>query len=120
VKKAKIQLMEGQLDRFVMLNDESPQDMYNWLNKLVNKVRAYGSRRWSGWRMIEKMLRAYAIMDTTVTSLIQQDPTFKRVALDDILGKNHQPWDACLISQPCEELVQGHHFLKKTRHCLQS
>jgi hypothetical protein len=40
VKKARRQLIEGQLDRFVMLDNESPQEMY--------KVRAYGSRRW-GW-----------------------------------------------------------------------
>jgi hypothetical protein len=46
VKKAKRQLVEGQLDRFVMLDGESPQDMYNQLKKLVNKVRAYGLRRW--------------------------------------------------------------------------
>jgi hypothetical protein len=46
VKKAKRQLIEGQLDRFVMLDDEDPQEMYNRLKKLVNKVRAYGSRRW--------------------------------------------------------------------------
>jgi hypothetical protein len=38
VKKAKKQLIEGQLNRFVMLDDEGPQEMYNWLKKLVNKV----------------------------------------------------------------------------------
>jgi hypothetical protein len=53
MKKAKRQLIEGQLDRFLMLNDEDPQEMYNWLKKLVNKVRAY------------------AVKDTTVISLIQ-------------------------------------------------
>jgi hypothetical protein len=38
------------------------------------------------------MLRAYAINDTTVISLIQQDPTFKKLTLDDILDKiiNHE------------------------------
>jgi hypothetical protein len=38
------------------------------------------------------MLKAYAIMDTTVISLIQQDPTFKKMTLDDVLGKiiNHE------------------------------
>jgi hypothetical protein len=41
VKKAKRQHIEGQLDRFVMLDDESPQEMYNWLKKLVNEVGAY-------------------------------------------------------------------------------
>jgi hypothetical protein len=44
VKKAKRQLIEGQLDRFDMLDDEDPQEMYNRLKKLVNKVRAYGSK----------------------------------------------------------------------------
>jgi hypothetical protein len=39
VKKANRQLIEGQLDRFVMLGDEDPQEMYNRLKKLVNKVR---------------------------------------------------------------------------------
>jgi hypothetical protein len=42
VKKAKRQLIDGQLDRFAMLDDEDPQEMYNQLKKLVNKVRAYG------------------------------------------------------------------------------
>jgi hypothetical protein len=43
VKKATRQLIEGQLDRFVMLDDEDPQEIYNRLKKIVNKVRAYGS-----------------------------------------------------------------------------
>jgi hypothetical protein len=29
VKKAKRQLIEGQLDRFVLLDDEDPQELYN-------------------------------------------------------------------------------------------
>jgi hypothetical protein len=92
VKKAKRQLIEGQLDRFVMLDDEGPQEMYNRLKKLVNKVQAYGSRRWGDRRMIDRMLRGYAVKDTTVISLIQQDPTFKKMSPDDILGKiiNHE------------------------------
>jgi hypothetical protein len=87
VKKAK-----RQLDRFVMLNDEDPQEMYNQLKKLVNKVRAYGSKRWGDRRVIDRMLRAYVVKDTTVISLIQQDPTFKKMTLDDVLSKmiNHE------------------------------
>jgi hypothetical protein len=91
MKKVKIQLVKGQLERFVMLDDESTQEMFNQLKRLVNKIRDYGSRKWSDWRLIQRMLRAYAIKDTTVTSLIQQDPTFKRMILNDVLGKtiNH-------------------------------
>jgi hypothetical protein len=92
MKKAKRQLIEGQLDRFAMLDDEEPQEMYNQLKKLVNKVRAYGSRRRGGSRVIDRMLWAYTIKDTTVISLIQWDPTFKKMTLDDVLGKiiNHE------------------------------
>jgi hypothetical protein len=87
VKKAKIQLIEGQLDRFIMLDDESPQHMFNQLKRLVNKIRSYGSRRWSDQMMIQRMLRAYSIKDIMVPSLIQQDPSFKRMTLDDVLGR---------------------------------
>jgi hypothetical protein len=92
VKKAKRQLIAGQLDRFVMLEDEDHQEMYNRLKKLVNKVRAYSSRRWGDRRAIEKMLRAYAVKDTMVIFLIQQDLTFKKMTSDDVLGKiiNHE------------------------------
>jgi hypothetical protein len=92
VKKAKRKLIEGLLDMFAMLDDEGPQEMYNWLMKLVNKVRAYGSRRWGDRRVTDRVLRGYAVKDTTVISLIQQDPTFKKMSLDDVLGKiiNHE------------------------------
>jgi hypothetical protein len=92
VKKAKRQLIAGQLDRFVILEDEDHQEMYNRLKKLVNKVRAYSSRRWGDRRAIEKMLRAYAVKDTMVIFLIQQDLTFKKMTSDDVLGKiiNHE------------------------------
>jgi hypothetical protein len=83
VRKAKRQLIEGKLDRFVMLHGEDPQEMLNWLRKLVNKVRAYGSRRWGNRKVIDRMLRDYAIKDTMVISLIQQDPTFKKMTLHD-------------------------------------
>jgi hypothetical protein len=33
------------------------------------------------------MLQAYVVKDTMALSLIQQDPTFKKMTLDDVLGK---------------------------------
>jgi hypothetical protein len=68
VKKVKRQLIEGQLDRFVVLDDENPQEMDNQLKKPVNMVRAYGSKRWDDRGVIDRMLRGYAIKDTTVIS----------------------------------------------------
>jgi hypothetical protein len=42
--------------------------------------------------MIQRMLKAYFVKDTTVTSLIQQDLTHKRMTPDDVLGRiiNHE------------------------------
>jgi hypothetical protein len=38
------------------------------------------------------MLRGYAVKDTTIIFLTQQDPTFKKMSPDDVLGKiiNHE------------------------------
>jgi hypothetical protein len=92
MKKAKRQLFEGQFDRFVMLDDKSSQEMYNRLKKFVNKVRDYGSRRWGDRRVIDRMLRAYVVKDTTLISLIKKDPTFKKMTPNDVLSKiiNHE------------------------------
>jgi hypothetical protein len=89
--KVKRQLIDRPLDRFVMFDDESSQEMYNQRKNLVNKVRAYDLKRCGDQRVIDKMLRAYAVKDTTVISLIQQDPTFKKMTSDDVIGKiiNH-------------------------------
>jgi hypothetical protein len=44
VRMAKIEMLEGQLNRFVMFDDETPQDMFNQLKKMINKVKALGSK----------------------------------------------------------------------------
>jgi hypothetical protein len=103
-----------------MLYDEDPKEMYNWLKKLINKVRVYDSRRWDDQRLIDRMIQAYAAKDTTVTSLIQQDPTFKKMTPDDVLGKiiNHE----MLVeeAQHIKNLSKGVISSKKIRHCFQS
>jgi hypothetical protein len=47
VRKSKVEMLEGQLERFVMLDDETSQEMYNRMKLMVNKVRAYGSKKWT-------------------------------------------------------------------------
>jgi hypothetical protein len=107
MKKDKRQLIEGKLDRFIMLDDEDPQEMYNWLKRLINKVRACGSRRWGDRRVIDRMLRAYAIMDITLISLIQQDPAFKKMTPDDVLAKITNPEMHVEEAQHVKNLSKG-------------
>jgi hypothetical protein len=42
VRKAKVEMLEGQLNRFIMYDDETPQEIFNRLKKLVNKARVLG------------------------------------------------------------------------------
>jgi hypothetical protein len=44
VRKAKIEMVEGQLNKFIMFDDESPQDMFNQLKMMVNKAKSLGSK----------------------------------------------------------------------------
>jgi hypothetical protein len=45
VRKAKIDMLEGQLNRFVMFDNKTPQDMFNRLKKLINKAKAQESKK---------------------------------------------------------------------------
>jgi hypothetical protein len=57
-RMAKIEMLEGQLNRFIMLDDETPQYMFNRLKKMVNKVKALGSKRWTDRMLIKRLMRA--------------------------------------------------------------
>jgi hypothetical protein len=92
IQKAKIEMLEGQLDRFVMLDDETPQEIYNLMKLMVNKVRAYGSKRWTNRLMVKILFRAYTIRDTILVSIIRGDPNYRRMTPDDVLARiiNHE------------------------------
>jgi hypothetical protein len=92
VRKVKIDMVKGQLNRFVMFDDEIPQDMFNRLKKLVNKKKALGSKKWTDHMLMEHMMRAYTPMNYNVVALIRQDPTYKRMSSDNVLDMimNHE------------------------------
>jgi hypothetical protein len=85
--KAKIDMLEGQLNRFVMLDDEITQDMFNLLKKLVNEAKTLGSKKWTDRMLTEHMMRAYTLMNYNMVALIHQDPAYKRMSSDDVLGR---------------------------------
>jgi hypothetical protein len=75
-----------------MLDDETSQEMYNRMKLMVNKVRVYGSKKWTSKLMAQILLRAYTIRDTTLVSIIRSDPKLKRLTPEDILARiiNHE------------------------------
>jgi hypothetical protein len=76
----------------VILDDETPQEMYNRMKLMVNKVIPYGSKRWTNKLMVQRLLRAYTIRDTTLVSILRGDPNLKRMTPEDVLARiiNHE------------------------------
>jgi hypothetical protein len=87
VRKAKVEMLKGQLNHFIMYDDEMTHEMFNRLKKLVNKARALGSKKWT-----DRMLMAYTPMNYNIVALIYQDLTYKKMTYDDVLGRimNHE------------------------------
>jgi hypothetical protein len=72
VRKAKVEMLEGQLNHFIMYDDETPHEMFNRLKKLVNKARALGAKKWTDHRLTERLMMAYTPMNYNVMALIRQ------------------------------------------------
>jgi hypothetical protein len=92
---ANIEMLEGQLNRFIMFDDETPQDMFKRLKKMVNKAKALGYKQWTDRMLIERLIRAYTPMNYNVVALICQDPTYKRMTSNDVLRRiiNHEMYN---------------------------
>jgi hypothetical protein len=92
VRKAKVEMLEGQLNRFIMYDDETPHEMFNRLKKLVNKVRALGSKKWTNSMLTERLMMTYTSMNYNVVALIHQDPAYKKMTPNDVLERimNHK------------------------------
>jgi hypothetical protein len=92
VRKVKVEMLEGQLNRFIMYDDETPLEMFNRLKKLVNKARAIGSKKWTDRMLTKRLMMAYTLMNYNVVSLIRQDPAYKKMSSDDMLERimNHE------------------------------
>jgi hypothetical protein len=66
--------------------------MYICMKHLVNKVRAYGSKRWINRLVVTSLVSAYTIRDNTLVSIIIGDPNYGRMTPDDMLARiiNHE------------------------------
>jgi hypothetical protein len=92
MRMTKVEMLEGQLNRFIMFDDEIPQDIFNRLKKMVTKVKALGSQKWTDRMLTKSLMRAYTPLNNNMVALIHQDPTYKRMTSDDVLGRiiNHE------------------------------
>jgi hypothetical protein len=87
MRKVKVEMLEGQLNRFIMYDDEMPYELFNRLKKLVNKARALGSKKWTDRLLTKRLMMIYTLMNYNIVALIRQDPTYKKMTCDDVHGR---------------------------------
>jgi hypothetical protein len=70
-----------------MIRGEEPTQTYNRLKTLVNKIRSYGSTRWTDHDVVRLMLRSFIVIDTHLVNLIRENPRYTKMTPKEILGK---------------------------------
>jgi hypothetical protein len=83
----KMELVEGELGRFAMIRGEEPTQTYNRLKTLINKIRSYGSTRWTDHDVVRLMLRSFTVIDPHLVNLIRENPRHTKMTPEEILGK---------------------------------
>jgi hypothetical protein len=101
-----------------MFDDKTPQDIFNRLKKMANKIKALGSKKWTDRMLTERLMRAYTPINYNVVALICQDSTYKRMASDDVLERiiNHEMYIE--EANHIKNLYKGV-TIKKVRNCSQ-
>jgi hypothetical protein len=83
----KMKLVEGELGRFAMKRGEERIDTYNRFKTLANKIRSYGSTRWTDHDVVCLMLRSLTIIDPNLVNLICENLRYTKMSPKKILGK---------------------------------
>jgi hypothetical protein len=83
----KMELVEGELGRFAMIRGEEPTQTYNRLKTLVNKIRIYGSTRWTDHDVVRLILRSFTVLDPHLVNNIRENPRYTKMTPEEILGK---------------------------------
>jgi hypothetical protein len=71
VREGKMELLQGELEHFVMSDEEIVRQMYDRLMVLVSDFRSLGSTEW----------------DRTLATMIRRDPKFKTKTPNQLLGE---------------------------------
>jgi hypothetical protein len=83
----KMELVEGELGRFAMIRGEEPTQTYNRLKTLINKIRSYGSTRWTDHDVVRLMLRYFTVLDPHLVNNIRENHRYTKMSPEEVLGK---------------------------------
>jgi hypothetical protein len=70
-----------------MIRGKEPTQTYNRLKTLVNKIRSYGSTRWTDHDVVRLMLRSFTVIDPHLVNLIRENLRYTKMTSEEILGK---------------------------------
>ncbi|XP_066320605.1 uncharacterized protein [Miscanthus floridulus] len=87
VRKARIDLSMAKPNRFVIMDGEGPQEMFDRLMTMVGKIRGYGCDKVDDHKVVKIMLEAYSPRNKTVVTLIRDKKKFEYFTPNDILGR---------------------------------
>jgi hypothetical protein len=79
-KITKREMIEGELDRFILNKGEEPQAMYNRLKTMVNQVCNLESTKWDDHEMVKVILGSLVFRNPTQVQLIRRDPRYKQMS----------------------------------------
>jgi uncharacterized membrane protein YqiK len=107
--------LESDVNWFVIKDDESPQDMYNRLNKIINKIKSLGSRRWGIREVVDKILSAYMARDVQLPTLIREKRGFNKFTPADVIGRMEEHLITVKESKLSQEMSKMHEQLEKNK-----
>jgi hypothetical protein len=103
----KMELVEGELGRFAMIRGEEPTQTYNRLKTLVNKIRSYGSTRWTDHDVIRLMLKSFIVLDPHLVNSIRENPRYTKMTPEEILRKFVSGWMMIKEARYMDEALNG-------------
>src|SRR6266540_282726 len=89
-KLSKIELLEGELEEFVMLKGETLQGLFDRLMIIINKMRALGSEEWDDHKVARRFLRAYQVKNMGLAQMIRDRDDYDEMKPHILLGKLQQ------------------------------
>ena len=87
VREGKMDLLQGELEHFVMNDEETVTQMYERLMVLVSDIAALGNTEWDDHKVTKKLLRAFTPRNPTLATMIRRDSKFKTKTPNQLLSE---------------------------------
>lgn len=81
--------------------------MYNWLKMLVNQICNLRRTKWVDHEVVKLMLRSLASHNSTLVTLLRENPWYEVRTLEEVLGKILSHVMMVKYSKDVEDLHQG-------------